>query len=109
MTAYENMLKLEARVQKAVNYINTLREEIDELNRNIKLISGHNQELQSYVDNYKEDEERINKSIALSLESLNDVGLDNMDLVIDDLEVAEQFSAIGGDALDTIDLGDLDL
>lgn len=106
MAAYDKVLLLEERVKRAVAYIGKLRAENEALKRDIKLISGHNEELQSYVDNYKEDEERINQSIQASLESLNEVGLDNIDLTVADLETAEQFSAIGGDALE---LGDLDL
>lgn len=105
MTVYENMLMLEEKVKKAVAYINRLRTNNEGLKRDIKLITAHNQELQAYVDNYKEDTERINKSIEASLESLNEVGLDNLDLSIDDLETAEAFSALGGDSLD----GALDL
>ncbi len=107
MTVYENMLLLEERVKKAVAYIYKLRADKEDLKRNIKLITSHNEELQSYVDNYKEDTERINKSIEASLETLNDVGLDNLELSIDDLEAAEQFSAIGGDSLGDVDLGDI--
>jgi len=108
MTVYENMLLLEERVKKAVAYINRLRTDNEGLKRDIKLITSHNQELQAYVDNYKEDTERINKSIEASLESLNEVGLDNLDLSIDDLETAEAFSALGGDAVDAaLDLGDI--
>ncbi len=109
MTVYENMLLLEERVKKAVAYINKLRADNEDLKRNIKLITSHNEELQSYVDNYKEDTERINKSIEASLETLNDVGLDNLDLSLEDLESAEQFSAIGGDAIDVGDISDIDL
>ena len=112
MTVYENMLLLEERVKKASAYIQKLRAENDELRRNIRLITGHNEELQAYVDAYKEDEERIAQSIATSLETLNEVGLDNLDLNVEDFEVAEQFSAIGGDATEEIDVSgieDLDL
>lgn len=108
MTVYENMLLLEERVKKAVAYINKLRTDNEDLKRNVRLITSHNQELQSYVDNYKEDTERINKSIEASLESLNEVGLDNLELSIDDLETAEAFSALGGDALDIGDISGLD-
>ena len=108
MTVYENMLLLEERVKKAAAYMKKLRAENDALRRDIKLITGHNEELQSYVDNYKEDEARIAQSIATSLESLNEVGLDNLDLSVADLEIAEQFSAIGGDATEDIDVSDLD-
>ena len=108
MTVYENMLLLEERVKKAVAYITRLRTDNEGLKRDIKLITSHNQELQAYVDNYNEDTERINKSIEASLESLNEVGLDNLDLSIDDLETAEAFSALGGDAVDAaLDLGDI--
>ena len=108
MTVYENMLLLEERVKKAVAYITRLRTDNEGLKRDIKLITSHNQELQAYVDNYKEDTERINKSIEASLESLNEVGLDNLDLSIDDLETAEAFSALGGDAVDAaLDLEDI--
>ena len=109
MTVYENMLLLEERVKKAVTYINKLRSDNEGLKRDIKLITSHNEELQAYVDNYKEDTERINKSIESSLESLNDVGLDNLDLTIDDLETAEQFSSIGGDAIDLGDMSDIEM
>ena len=109
MTVYENMLLLEERVKKAVTYINKLRADNEGLKRDIKLITSHNEELQAYVDNYKEDTERINKSIESSLENLNDIGLDNIDLSIDDLETAEQFSSIGGDAIDLGDMGDIDM
>lgn len=108
MTVYENMLLLEERVKKAVAYINKLRTDNEDLKRNVRLITSHNQELQAYVDNYKEDTERINKSIEASLESLNEVGLDNLELSIDDLETAEAFSALGGDALDIGDISGLD-
>ena len=108
MTVYENMLLLEERVKKASAYMKKLRAENEELRRNIRLITGHNEELQAYVDSYKEDEERIAQSIATSLESLNEVGLDNLDLNVEDFEIAEQFSAIGGDATDEIDISDLD-
>lgn len=107
MTVYENMLLLEERVKKAVAYIYKLRADNEDLKRNIKLITSHNEELQSYVDNYKEDTERINKSIETSLETLNEVGLDNLDLSLEDLEAAEQFSAIGGDALEVGELEDI--
>lgn len=107
MTVYENMKLLEERVKKASAYITklradnaSLREEIAKLERDVKLITGHNQELQDYVDTYKEDEELLNNSIAASLESLNEVGLDNLDLSNADLETAEEFSAIGGDVVD---------
>lgn len=107
MTVYENMKLLEERVKKASAYITKLRadnaalkEEIKKLERDIKLITAHNQELQDYVDTYKEDEERLNSSIEASLESLNEVGLDNLDLSDADLETAEEFSAIGGDVVD---------
>ena len=103
------MLLLEERVKKAVTYINKLRADNEGLKRDIKLITSHNEELQAYVDNYKEDTERINKSIESSLESLNDVGLDNLDLTIDDLETAEQFSSIGGDAIDLGDMSDIEM
>ena len=111
MTVYENMLLLEERVKNAAAYMKKLRAENDALRRDIKLITGHNEELQSYVDNYKEDEARIAQSIATSLDSLNEVGLDNLDLNVADLEIAEQFSAIGGDATEDIDvaLDDIDL
>ena len=111
MTVYEKMLLLEERVKKAAAYMKKLRAENDALRRDIKLITGHNEELQSYVDNYKEDEARIAQSIATSLDSLNEVGLDNLDLNDTDLEIAEQFSAIGGDATEDIDvaLDDIDL
>lgn len=111
MTVYENMLLLEERVKKAAAYMKKLRAENDALRRDIKLITGHNEELQSYVDNYKEDEARIAQSIATSLDSLNEVGLDNLDLNDADLEIAEQFSAIGGDSTEDIDvaLDDIDL
>jgi len=108
MTVYENMLLLEERVKKATAYIKKLRAEIEELKRNVRLITAHNEELQSYVDAYKEDEERIAQSIATSLEALNEVGLDNLDLSVEDFEVAEQFSATGGDSTDEIDVSDLD-
>jgi len=110
MTVYENMLLLESNVKKAVAYINRLRAEKEDLRRDIKLITSHNQELQAYVDNYKEDTERITKSIEASLESLNEVGLDNLNLTIDDLEAAESFSALGGDSIgldNALDLGDV--
>lgn len=110
MTVYENMLLLESNVKKAVAYINRLRAEKEDLRRDIKLITSHNQELQAYVDNYKEDTERITKSIEASLESLNEVGLDNLNLTIDDLEAAESFSALGGDSIgldNSLDLGDV--
>ena len=100
MTVYENMLLLEERVKKASAYMARLRAENENLKRDIKLITSHNEELQAYVDNYKEDEKLIAQSIEASLDSLNDVGLDNMELSVDDLEVAEQFSSIGGDAVD---------
>ena len=109
MTVYENMLLLEERVKKAAAYMKRLRAENDALRRDIKLITAHNEELQAYVDNYKEDEERISKSIETSLESLNEVGLDNLDLTIDDLEAAEQFSSIGGDATDAVDISSLEM
>lgn len=109
MTVYENMLLLEERVKKAAAYMKRLRAENDALRRDIKLITAHNEELQAYVDNYKEDEERISQSIETSLESLNEVGLDNLDLSIDDLEAAEQFSSIGGDAMDAVDISDLEM
>jgi predicted RNase H-like nuclease (RuvC/YqgF family) len=108
MTVYENMLLLEERVKKASAYIQKLRAENDALRRDIRLITAHNEELQAYVDNYKEDEARIAKSIETSLESLNEVGLDNLDLNVDDFEIAEQFSAIGGDATDEIDVSGID-
>ena len=92
MTVYENMLLLEERVKKAAAYIKKLRAENDALRRDIKLITGHNEELQSYVDNYKEDEARIAQSIATSLDSLNEVGLDNLELSVADLEIAERCS-----------------
>ena len=109
MTVYENMLLLEERVKKAAAYMKRLRAENDALRRDIKLITAHNEELQAYVDNYKEDEERISKSIETSLESLNEVGLDNLDLSIDDLEAAEQFSSIGGDAMDDVDISGMEM
>ncbi len=109
MTVYENMLLLEERVKKAAAYMKRLRAENDALKRDIKLITAHNEELQAYVDNYKEDEERIAASIETSLESLNEVGLDNLDLSVGDLETAEAFSAIGGDAVDVPDISDLEL
>ncbi len=109
MTVYDNMLLLEERVKKAAAYMKRLRAENEALKRDIKLITGHNEELQSYVDNYKEDEERIAASIETSLENLNDVGLDNLDLNVDDLETAEVFSAIGGDAVEVPDISDLDV
>ena len=109
MTVYENMLLLEERVKKAAAYMKRLRAENDALRRDIKLITAHNEELQAYVDNYKEDEERISKSIETSLESLNEIGLDNLDLTIDDLETAEQFSSIGGDAMDAMDISGLEM
>ena len=109
MTVYENMLLLEERVKKAAAYMKRLRAENDALRRDIKLITAHNEELQAYVDNYKEDEERISKSIETSLESLNEIGLDNLDLTIDDLETAEQFSSIGGDAMDAMDISGLEV
>ncbi len=109
MTVYENMLLLEERVKKASAYMARLRDENENLKRDIKLITSHNEELQAYVDNYKEDEQRIAKSIEASLDSLNDVGLDNIELNVDDLEVAEQFSSIGGDSVDVPDLSDIDI
>ena len=109
MTVYENMLLLEERVKKASAYMARLRAENDDLKRDIKLITSHNEELQAYVDNYKEDEKLIAQSIETSLDSLNDVGLDNLDLNVDDLEIAEQFSSIGGDAVDIPDLSDMDI
>lgn len=109
MTVYQNMLLLEERIKKAVSYISKLRSENDDLNRQIKLITAHNEELQSYVDNYKEDEKLIAQSIEASLGSLNELGLDNIDLGVDDLEVAEQFSAIGGDSVEVPDVSDLSL
>ena len=108
MTVYENMLLLEERVKKAAAYMKRLRAENDALRRDIKLITAHNEELQAYVDNYKEDEERISKSIETSLETLNDVGLDNLELSVDDLEAAEQFSAIGGDVTEEMDISDME-
>ena len=107
MTVYENMLLLEERVKKAAAYMMRLRAENDALKRDIKLITAHNEELQAYVDNYKEDEERIAQSIEASLDSLNDVGLDNLDLSVDDLEAAEQFSAAGGDVVEDLDISDM--
>ncbi|MGP1507992.1 MAG: hypothetical protein ACTTJW_03835 [Sphaerochaeta sp.] len=109
MTVYENMLLLEERVKKAAVYMKRLRVENDALKRDIKLITGHNEELQAYVDNYKEDEARIAQSIESSLESLNDVGLDNLNLSIEDLEAAEEFSATGGDIIDVPDISDIDM
>ena len=47
MTVYENMLLLEERVKKASAYMKKLRAENEELRRNIKLITGHNEELQA--------------------------------------------------------------
>ena len=108
MTVYENMLLLEERVKKAAAYMKRLRAENDALRRDIKLITAHNEELQAYVDNYKEDEDRISQSIETSLESLNEIGLDNLDLNVDDFEVAEQFSAIGGDGTEEIDVSGID-
>ena len=114
MTVKENMKFLEERVKKAVAYINKLRaendklkDEIESLERDIKLITNHNQELQNYVDTYKEDEQLINASIQSSLDSLNDIGLDNLALSIDDLETAEAFSAIGGDSVEELDVSDM--
>ena len=110
MTVYENMLILEERVKKAAAYMMRLRAENDALKRDIKLITAHNEELQAYVDNYKEDEARIAQSIETSLESLNEVGLDNLELSVDDLEAAEQFSSIGGDAVEIPEIDmDIDL
>ncbi len=108
MTVYENMLLLEERVKKAAAYMKRLRAENEALKRDIKLITSHNEELQAYVDNYKEDEERIAQSIEASLDSLNEVGLDNLDLSVDDLEAAEQFSAIGGDVTEDLDISDME-
>ncbi|MBR4426351.1 MAG: hypothetical protein IKS77_01495, partial [Spirochaetales bacterium] len=90
MTVYENMLLLEERVKKASAYMARLRSENENLKRDIKLITSHNEELQAYVDNYKEDEKRIAQSIETSLDSLNEVGLDNLDLDVGDLDIAEQ-------------------
>ncbi|MGX8682043.1 MAG: hypothetical protein ACSW74_05200, partial [Spirochaetales bacterium] len=87
MTVYENMLLLEERVKKASAYMTRLRAENESLKRDIKLITSHNEELQAYVDNYKEDEKRIAQSIETSLESLNEIGLDNIDLNVPDLEI----------------------
>jgi len=108
MTVYENMLLLEERVKKAAAYMKRLRAENEALKRDIRLITSHNEELQAYVDNYKEDEERIAQSIEASLESLNEVGLDNLELSVDDLEAAEQFSAIGGDVTEDLDISDME-
>lgn len=109
MTVYENMLLLEERVKKASAYMARLRAENENLKRDIKLITSHNEELQAYVDNYKEDEKRIAQSIETSLDSLNEVGLDNLDLNVSDLDIAEQFSSIGGDAVDIPDLSDVEI
>ena len=109
MTVYENMLLLEERVKKASAYMTRLRAENESLKRDIKLITSHNEELQAYVDNYKEDEKRIAQSIESSLESLNEIGLDNIDLNVPDLEIAEAFSSIGGDAMDSLDISDMDI
>ena len=81
MTVYENMLLLEERVKKAAAYMMRLRAENDALKRDIKLITAHNEELQAYVE-----------------------------LSVDDLEAAEQFSSIGGDAVDIPEIDmDIDL
>ena len=109
MTVYENMLLLEERVKKASAYMAKLRAENENLKRDIKLITSHNEELQAYVDNYKEDEKLIAQSIEASLESLNDVGLDNLDLNVPDLEIAEEFSSIGGDAVDIPEFTDFEI
>ena len=109
MTVYENMLLLEERVKKASAYMARLRAENENLKRDIKLITSHNEELQAYVDNYKEDEKRIAQSIETSLDSLNEVGLDNLDFNVGDLDIAEQFSSIGGDAVDIPDLSDVEI
>ena len=109
MTVYENMLLLEERVKKASAYMSRLRAENENLKRDIKLITRHNEELQAYVDNYKEDEKLIAQSIETSLESLNDVGLDNIDLNVPDLEIAEAFSSIGGDAVEIPEITDLEI
>ena len=109
MTVYENMLLLEERVKKASAYMTRLRAENESLKRDIKLITSHNEELQAYVDNYKEDEKRIAQSIETSLESVNEIGLDNIDLNVPDLEIAEAFSSIGGDAVDIPEFTDLEI
>ena len=109
MTVYENMLLLEERVKKASAYMSRLRAENENLRRDIKLITNHNEELQAYVDNYKEDEKRIAQSIETSLESLNEIGLDNIDLNVPDLEIAEAFSSIGGDAVEIPEITDLEI
>lgn len=109
MTVYENMLLLEERVKKASAYMSRLRAENENLRRDIKLITNHNEELQAYVDNYKEDEKRIAQSIETSLESLNEIGLDNIDLNVPDLEIAEAFSSIGGDAVDISEFTDIEI
>ena len=109
MTVYENMLLLEERVKKASAYMARLRAENEELKREVKLITRHNEELQAYVDNYKEDEKLIAQSIETSLDSLNEVGLDNIDLNVPDLEIAEAFSSIGGDAVEIPEITDLEI
>lgn len=108
MTVYENMLLLEERVKKASAYIDRLRAENDNLRREVKLIKSHNEDLQAYVDNYKDAEKIVAESIKTSLEHLNEVGLDNIDLSVPDLEIAEQFSSIGGDAVELPDFTDFD-
>lgn len=96
---FERVQQVELRVKKAALLIEKQRKELEELKRNLALVSAHNEELQKYADSYKEDTKLIEESISKSLEMLDSIeGLEELDtLDIEDAAAADSFQ--GGEAI----------
>lgn len=104
MGLVESSRLLEQKVNKAIALINRLRLDNSELTERLKMVTNHNEELQELLNKTSADTAVIEEAISAALESLDELGLDNLGtfgtLDSDELEAAENFTIDGGSADD---------
>lgn len=109
MTLIESSRLLEERVKKAINLINRLRSDKDELEERLRMVMNHNEELQELLSKTSADTAAIEEAITSALDSLDELNLDDMadfgTLDSDELAAAEDYTINGsiGEELDTFE------
>ena len=73
MIDLEQIQKLEARVNKAVQLIKTLKTENESLRQTLDSAQARMQELEDRINNFKSDQKDIEQSILRALENLNEL------------------------------------
>jgi chromosome segregation ATPase len=73
MINLEQIQKLEARVNKAVELIKTLKAENQSLRRTLDSAQNRMEELETLVKDFKSDQKDIERSILRALENLNEL------------------------------------